>query len=167
MFFYSLPIFFDHIRAASPLECLVMALALFGLLYISVPVAEKKWLPFPYDNYLLTAWLGNASLAWVFWPFFMVLNIGLGLTDWLVKSAHITVSSWDDIHFAFFLGVIWWFTSVWRCASNTEWRLFAAFSRFACVAVLLEFALVLYIRIYYPRIFFNCEEALLDYSSCF
>jgi hypothetical protein len=167
MFFYSLPIFFNNIKLASPLECLVIALAVLALLYISTPINEQRWQPKPYANFLLAAWLGDVSLYWVFWPFFLILNAGLFGADLLAKSTQITVSSWDEIHFAFFLAIIWWVSSVWRCSANTTQRLWAALARFATIAALVEYALVLYIRIDYPRIFFNCEEALLDYGSCF
>jgi hypothetical protein len=167
MFFYSLPIFFNNIKLISPLECLLIVLAVLVLLYISVPTLAYKWQPKTYTNFLLAAWLGNISLYWVFWPFFLCLNAGLFTADVLAKSTLITVSTWDEIHFVFFLGVLWWATSIWRCSANTSLSVWAALARFATLAVFAEYGLMMCIRIYYPRIFFNCEEALLDYGSCF
>ncbi|SJM89798.1 conserved membrane hypothetical protein [Crenothrix polyspora] len=166
MFFYSLPILFNDIKSVNFFEFLFMTVAILVLLYISAP-QEKNWQPKPYSNFLLTAWLGGVSLYWVFWPFFLCLNAGLVVADLLAKSASITVSTWDEIHFALFLGVVWWSISIWRCSSNTRLRVWAALARLATVAVFVEYGLMMFIRIYYPRIFFNCEEALLDYGSCF
>lgn len=166
MFFYSLPILFNDIKSISPVELLLMAAAVFILMYISAP-QPKKLDPSPDNNFLLASWLGGASLYWVFWPFFLSLNTGLITADLLAKSSLITVSMWDEIHFVLLLGAIWWTISIWRCSNNTRMRLWAALARFATIAVFVEYGLMMFIRIYYPRIFFNCQEALLDYGSCF
>jgi hypothetical protein len=151
----------------SPAECLLIASALFILLYISTPVLSlNKYHP-PYDNFLLAAWLGRVSLSWVFWPFFVFLNVSLLLVDVLARTAHMTVSSWDEIHFVLLLTIVWWIVSIWRCSENTQTRLWAALARLTTFAILVEYGLKLWIRIDYPRIFFNCEETLLDYVSCF
>jgi hypothetical protein len=167
MFFYSLPIFFNDINIVSPTECLLMALALLVVLHISAPIPEPNSQPQAYDSFLLAAWLGGASLFWVFWPYFLFLNISLLAADLLAKSGKITVSSWDEIHLVLLITFVWWATSIWRCSSNTTGRHWAALARFASFAVPVEYAIKLLIRIDYPRIFFNCEEILLDYGSCF
>lgn len=166
MFFYSLPILFNNIKSLTPLEFFLIAVAILALLYISAP-QEKNWRQQPYSNFLLASWLGGVSLYWVFWPFFLILNACLFASDVLAKSALITVSTWDEIHFALFLGIIWWGVSIWRCSGNTGLRLWSTLARFATVAAMVEYGLMLFIRIYYPRIFFNCQEAMLDYGSCF
>jgi hypothetical protein len=167
MFFYSLPIFFNDINIVSPTECLLMAMALFVVLYISAPIPELNWQTQTYDSFLLAAWLGGASLFWVFWPYFLFLNASLLAVDLLAKSGKLTVSSWDEIHFILLITFVWWVTSIWRCSSNTNGRHWAALARLASFAVPVEYAIKLLIRIDYPRIFFNCEEILLDYGSCF
>jgi hypothetical protein len=167
MFFYTLPILFNNIRSVSPTECLLMALALFALLYISVSAEDKKWQPQAYSNFLLASWLGGVSLYWVFWPFFLLLNASLIAADLLAKSGLITVSGWDDIHFILLFPITWWTISIWRCSNNTRLRVWAALARWVTVALLVEYGLKLLIRIDYPRIFFNCEDLLLDYGSCF
>jgi hypothetical protein len=167
MFFYSLPIFFNDIKLASPLECLLIMLAALVTLYISAPVPEKNWQADSYDSFLLAAWVGGVSLFWVFWPYFLLLNASLLTADLLAKSGKITVSTWDEIHFILLLTFVWWTTSIWRCSSNTKGRIWATLARFTTIAVLVEYAIKLLIRIDYPRIFFNCEEILLDYGSCF
>jgi hypothetical protein len=167
MFFYSLPILFNEIGLVSPIECLLMASAIFAVLYFSTPQPEQNWHQQPYDSFLLTSWLGGVSLYWVFWPYFIFLNASLFTADLLAKSGKITVSSWDEIHFALLLTVIWWTISIWRCSSNTQARIWAGLARLATITVFLEYTLKLLIRIDYPRIFFNCEDILLDYGSCF
>jgi hypothetical protein len=167
MFFYTLPILFNNIRSVSPTECLLMALALFALLYISVSVDDENWQPQPYTHFLLTSWLGGMSLYWVFWPFFLLLNASLVATDLLAKNGLITVSGWDDIHFVLLFPIAWWTISLWRCSGNTRLRIWAALARWVTVALFVEYGLKLLIRIDYPRMFFNCEDLLLDYGSCF
>jgi len=115
----------------------------------------------------LISWLGGMSLYKVFWPFFIFLNLSLFAADVMSQTAVITVSTWDEIHSVLFLMIIWWVTSVWRCSGNTQAQMWSVLARFATLAVFAEYGLKLLIRIYYPRIFFNCEEALLDYVSCF
>jgi hypothetical protein len=167
MFFYSLPILFNNIQLISPTECLLMAGTIFIVLYFSAPQPEQNWQAQSFDSFLLTSWLGGVSLHWVFWPFFLFLNASLLLADQLAKAGAITVSSWDEIHFILLLPIAWWIISIWRCSSNTEARIWAALARFTTLAVLIEYGLKMLIRIDYPRIFFNCEELLLDYGNCF
>jgi hypothetical protein len=166
MFFYSLPILFNEIQLVRPLEFLLMMFGVLLLLYFSAPQPGQQWQQ-PSDSFLLSAWVGGFSLHWVFWPFFLFLNTGLLAADLLAKAGNITVSSWDEIHFALFLTVIWWTISIWRCSANTAHRFWAALARLTTIAVFVEYALKLLIRIDYPRIFFNCEDILLDYGSCF
>ena len=166
MFYYSLPILFNEIGLLSPLEFILIALGIIILLTFSAPQLEQQVQP-PSDIFLLSAWLGGLPLYWVFWPYFLFLNASLLVADLLAKSGKLTVSSWDEIHFALLLTIIWWATSVWRCSPNATHKLWAALARFATVAVFVEYGLKLLIRIDYPRIFFNCEDILLDYGSCF
>jgi hypothetical protein len=167
MFYYSLPILFNDIHLVSPLECMLMAGAIFAVLYFSAPPPEQNWQQQPFGSFLLTSWLGGISLYWVFWPYFLFLNASLLMVDLLAKTGKLTVSSWDEIHFALLLTAVWWTTSIWRCSANTQARIWAALARLTTLAVFVEYALKLLIRIDYPRIFFNCEDILLDYGSCF
>ncbi len=166
MYIYSLPLFFSSIGWASPAELLLIAMALFFVLFISAPLREKQPLP-SFDNYLFAAWTGNVALKWVFWPFFLLVNISLYTADTLAKSDRLTVSSWDDVHLMLLLPIIWWTAAIWRCSANTDLRVYAAGARLLTLGVFFEYGLKLLIRIDYPRIFFNCEELLLDYGSCF
>jgi hypothetical protein len=167
MFFYTLPIFFNDIQSASPVECLFILSGLFVVLFISAPKPNLDWKPQANDSYLMAAWFGGVSLQLVFWPYFILLNVCLLFADYLAKSGKITVSSWDEIHFVLLFTIAWWTTGTWRCSANTNTKLWAALARLTTIAVLIEYVLKLVIRIDYPRIFFNCEDILLDYGSCF
>ena len=167
MYIYSLPLFFTAIGWASPAELLLIFMALFFVLFISAPLCGESLQQKSLDHYLFAAWIGKVALRWAFWPFFLVLNVSLYIADTLAKSGMLTVSSWDDVHLMLLLPVIWWTAAVWRCSANTDWRIYAAGARLLTLGVFFEYGLKLVIRIDYPRIFFNCEELLLDYGSCF
>lgn len=167
MFVYSLPLFFSDVGLASPLELLIIALGLFGVLWLSAPSYSEKLPQQEATKYLLAAWLGNWSLLWVFLPFFILLNACLYLVDTLAKLGSLTVSSWDDVHLMLLLPVVWWVVAIWRCSANTQFKVLTALARLATFLVFFEYGLKLLLRIDYPRLFFGCEELLLDYGSCF
>lgn len=167
MFVYSLPLFFSQVGIASPLECLIISLALFGVLLISTVDPIDNINSDASMNYLFASWSGQARLVWVFWPFFIILNASLYSVDVLVKLGLLTVSSWDDVHLMLLLPIVWWVTAIWRCSANTQFKIYSAGARLVTFAVLFEYSLKLLLRIDYPRLFFGCEELLLDYGSCF
>jgi len=167
MFIYSLPLFFTHIGLASPLDLLIIFMALFIVLFISSLFGGENPQKQSSDNYLFAAWNGSAPLRWVFWPFFLILNACLYAADTLVKTGLFTVSGWDDVHLMLLLPTVWWTTAVWRCSPNSNLSVWAACARLLTISVFFEYGLKLLIRIDYPRIFFGCEELLLDYGSCF
>jgi len=167
MFIYSLPLFFTHIGLASPVELLIIFVAIFIVLFISSPLCVENSQKQSFDNYLFAAWKGNIALRWVFWPFFLILNVCLYAADTLAKAWIFTVSSWDDVYGMLLLPIIWWTTAVWRCSANTHLRVWSAYARLLTLSVFFEYGLKLLILIDYPRIFFGCEELLLDYGNCF
>lgn len=167
MFFYTLPLFFTEIAWASPVELLVIVLALLLVLFLSAPACADNLQQLSLKHYLFSAWIGVIRLHWVFWPFFIFLNISLYIADTLAKMGLLTVSSWDDVHLMLLLPIIWWTTAIWRCSANTTQPIFAAACRLLTLAIFFEYGLKLLIRIDYPRLFFGCEELLLDYGSCF
>jgi hypothetical protein len=118
-------------------------------------------------SYLFDAWNGLVKLWLVFWPFFILLNSALFTVDNLARKGAFTVSSWDAIYFILFTPVLFWTIAVWRNAMNTSTRYWAVLARLMTLAVFFEYALKLVIRLDYPRIFFQCQEAMLDYSACF
>jgi hypothetical protein len=167
MFIYSLPLFFAQIGLASPLDLLIIFMALFIVLFISSLLGGENPQKQASDNHLFAAWNGNASLKWAFWPFFLILNVCLYTADTLAKTGIFTVSSWDEVHLMLLLPIVWWTTAVWRCSPNTSLSVWAACARLLTVSVFFEYGLKLLIRIDYPRVFFGCDELLLDYGSCF
>ena len=74
MFVYSLPLFFSQVGLASPLELLIMVMALFGMLLMSAGDTNEITKTQSTASYLFAAWMGQARLVWVFWPFFIILN---------------------------------------------------------------------------------------------
>ncbi|MCK4494603.1 MAG: hypothetical protein KAU26_11135, partial [Methylococcales bacterium] len=118
-------------------------------------------------QYLFDAWNSQIKLWLVFWPFFMLINVSLYFTDYLARSGDFTVSSWDEIHLILLMPSVFWIITVWRNSVNTQFRIFAISARFMTLSLIFDYSLKLIIRIDYPRIFFQCEEALLDYASCF
>ena len=167
MFIYSLPLFFNDIGLASPLDLLIIFMALFVVLFIDAVFFGGDAQHKATDNYLFAGWNGSATLKWVFWPFFIILNASLYTADTLAKNELFTVSSWDDVHLMLLLPIIWWTTAVWRCSPNTKLSVWAACARLLTLGVFFEYGLKLLIRLDYPRIFFGCDELLLDYGSCF
>jgi hypothetical protein len=157
MFIYSLPLFFTHIGLASPLELLIIFMALFVVLFISSPLGGENLQKQPFDNYLFAAWSGSVALKWAFWPFFLILNFSLYAADTLAIAGVLTVSSWDDLHLMLLLPIVWWTTAVWRCSTNTSLRVWVACARLLTLAVFFEYGLKLLIRIDYPRTFFGCD----------
>lgn len=174
MFIYSFPVLLSHIQLGTPIEFLSIILLLTVVLYISSPydpsadnIESGKLWSLSFYQYLLFAWLGQLKLWLVFWPFFILLNICLFLTDWLATHGKFTVSSWDEVHFILATPVIFWTIIVWRNSINTRLRFNATMARLMTLAVFFEFGLKLLIRKDYPRIFFACQDILLDYASCF
>ena len=98
MFIYTLTLFFTEIAWASPVELLVIVLALLLVLFLSAPLCADNLQHLSLKHYLFSAWIGVVSLSWVFWPFFIILNISLYVADTLAKMGLLTVSSWDDVH---------------------------------------------------------------------
>lgn len=171
MFYFSLPIIFTHSSLLTLGELLSASLALFFILYISSPTPEKikrdHYGSSSFRKYLFSAWCGDLSLWWVFWPFFIFLNCSLLLVDHQAISGAFTVSSWDTVHLILVTPIIWWCIAIWRSSGNTSLRFWSALARLMIFSVVLEYLLKVIIRIHYPRIFFNCQELFLDYGGCF
>jgi hypothetical protein len=171
MFTNTLPIIFNHSSLVTPLEFITILLGLLFILYISMPLPQnlewKQSLRQPLKSYLYKSWFGEISLWQAFWPFFLLLNASLLGIDYLAKGSMISVSSWYSLHFILVTPVIWWAGSIWRCSAHTRWRIFGACARLMIFCIVFEYAFKVYIFIYYPRIFFNCEDLMLDMFTCF
>ncbi|MFW5443707.1 MAG: hypothetical protein ACKE51_05295 [Methylococcaceae bacterium] len=174
MYVYSLPILFAYIDWGSPLEFLGVIFFLLIVLFISTPFNslfhEIEWGAIsdltPY-KYLFDSWNGQVKLWLVFWPFYIFLNLALYGTDSWAKAGNFTVSSWDEVHFILLTPVVFWTIVVWRNSVNTCSRNWAVGARFMTLTVFFEYGLKLVIRRDYPRIFFECHNAILDYAACF
>lgn len=173
MFINTLPIIFGHSQLFGPVDLLVAMSILFALLYFTAPVPGENPLAAASDSgsglyqYLYQAWWGELPLGIVLWPFFMILNGSLYAADTMVKDAVISVSSWENIHLILATPVLWWTIAVWRATEHSFYRLWSAGARWLVLSVYFEFALRVLIFQQYPRIFFNCEGAVMNYFSCF
>ncbi len=170
MFINSLPIFFYDMAVLQPWEFALIVLTVAGFCWLTAPEFERieeDELQAAGRGYLQMAWLGRLYLWQVFWPFFLFLNAALYGVDNLAKQGVFTVSSWDEVHFILFTPIMFWTLCVWRNSINCSDRLWAALARLLVLLVYFEYGLKLIIRIDYPRIFFNCNELLLDYAACF
>ena len=171
MFIYSLSLLFTYLNLGSPFELLAIALIMFITLFISAPFPDELFEDRPFNYplyfYFLYAWAGQLSLWRVFWPFFIILNAGIFITDYQAKAGEISVSSWDDLHFMFFFPSLYWTIAVWRSSANTTKKIWAAYARLATLTVFFEYGLKIWIRNEYPNVFFECQEKMMDYMSCF
>lgn len=172
MFTNTLPIIFSSSQLIGPLEFFIIFSTLFGIIFISAPFPEADWeMPdvksFSLYHYLLAIWNGALGLNKLFWPFFIVFNAGLYGADALVQSGMISVSSWSNIHVMMLGPVIWWTLGVWRGSSHSNSRLWIALARLMVVSAYIEYVMRFYISKALPRLFFNCEELLMDYFQCF
>ena len=172
MFINTLPFIFGYSQFTGPLELLIVFGCLLGVLYISSPFPENSrqgWgcLGLGFYQYICRAWYGELLLSFIFWPFFLILNGAWYGTDTMAKAGMISVSSWDNVQIMLAGPVIWWTVAVWRGSERTGSRWWSACARLAVLSAYFEYGLRLYISQEYPRIFFMCEELLLDYFSCF
>ncbi len=170
MFYYSLPVFLDEIKWTTPYELLFAILFVIVLLWLTTPFSgavRKLDHSLMDERYIYNAWLGLKPLWTVFWPYFLFFNFSVYALDTATIAGQLSVSTWDDIYFALIMPTIIWTIAVWRNSDNTQFQVWAVLARFGVVAVYFEYALKLLIRIDYPRLFFNCNEVVLDYAACF
>lgn len=169
MFINTLPLMFAEGGLFGAVEFLIVAACLYAVFYISAPFQDREIsVSMPpeqgFFHYLYSGWFGESALPRVFWPFFAVLNAGLYAGDYWVWIGAISVSSWLNIHVMLLTPMLWWAVSIWRNAGSRTWL---ALSRLAVAGAFFEFAMRFYIYLKLPRLFFNCEELMLDYFSCF
>ncbi len=170
MFFHSLPVLLSE-HALFLYEGVAFLILLAVIFFLTAPVGEwapaDRQRPKSFYQYLWLSWQGLLPLPWVFWPFFLLLNPWIYLADFWVLNNTLSVSSWTNLHLIALPPIIWWSGSVWRASGSHHSRLWVALARLAVTLAYLEYAAKIYIFIRFPRSFFQCDEAVLNYFSCF
>lgn len=172
MFFYTLPLIFTQTQLFSLVEFIGLYLSLWVIFTISAPFPDQgrpavNVLKISFYQYLFQSWQGVLKLWQMFWPFFILMSGCLYAADFMVKTSVISVSSWWNIHIMLACPIIWWTLAVWRGSAGCSSRWWAGAARLAVFSGYVEYALKVYIYIEYPRVFFNCEDAVLNYFICF
>lgn len=181
MFVLTLPLIFEYTNLLSPFALSFIGIATLLGLYIIAPlpepVIETEFDQYPVDEaqnyqqqeypFLYQAWYGSLPLWQVFWPFFIFVNIALYVSDRMVRETFLSVPTWDNILLVCVVIAIWWCVAVWRMSAYCQHRIYSATARLMTLALFSDFILRVFIRIKYPRIFFDCNSMLFDYSSCF
>ncbi|MBT5222970.1 MAG: hypothetical protein HON51_04325 [Gammaproteobacteria bacterium] len=171
MFINTLAAFFVFTSLISPIEAALMLLITAYIVYLLTPaqltdhliLQEFKGIDF--YMYLQAAWLGRLPLLPVFLPFFIILNGALFYADYRSDAGTYTIASWLTILVILALPLFWWTISVWRCSLHAN-RIWATMARFVIVAVYYEYILRLLIGYYYPQIWFNCQQLIIEYGDC-
>ena len=177
MLINSLSAFFAFTTLISPLEAGIILVVTFFIVYILMP----KQYEIDYASYGLTentgadgtniymyiqsAWLGRQSLVRTFFPFFIIFNSALFYADYRVANGTYTIASWLTILVILALPVFWWTVAVWRCSIHAN-RLWASLARFFTIAVYYEYLLRIMIAYYYPHIWFNCQQLIIEFGDC-
>ena len=185
MFVLTLPIIFEYTSLLSPVALLVIFITMLGIFYISAPFPDMDAVTESHEHlsassdsdeadafqqkmpFLYKAWYGFIPLWQVFWPYFILVNIILYASDRAVRETVLSVPTWDNILLICIVTGLWWCIGVWRMSAHCHLRLYSALARVMTLALFSDFILRIFIRIKYPRIFFDCEGMLFDYSSCF
>ncbi len=177
MLINSLSALFAFTGLINPLEaCITLALT-FYIVYIFTPKQNSN------DNdaynlakitanddtsiymYIQSAWLGRQSLLRTFLPFFVIFNGALFYADYRVDSGTYTIASWLTMIVILALPVLWWTVAVWRCSAHAN-RLWGCIARFLTIAVYYEYLLRMIIAYYYPNIWFNCQQLVIEFGDC-
>ncbi|MDD2801855.1 MAG: hypothetical protein PHE96_10385 [Methylococcales bacterium] len=169
MFINTLPIIFAFTHLLNPIEAGIFLSSIFLLVYYNAPAVEKNWIQPKFKNtyfFLRAMWMGEASLMYAFWPFFVFANVALFYVDYRVMNVTYTIASWKTIHIMLFLPIIWWTTSVWRCSKHTGKRLFNGAARTITIYMFLEYGLRFIISTKFPNTFFDCRLLIMEIGDC-
>ena len=171
MFINTLAAFFIFTSFISPIEAGVILIITAYTIYLLTQaqatdnLVTQRLKDINFYTYLQSAWLGRLSLLSAFLPFFIILNGALFYADYRSDSGTYTIASWLTILVILALPLFWWTVSVWRCSCHAN-RLWASVARFFTVAVYYEYILRLLIGYYYPQIWFNCQQLIIEYGDC-
>lgn len=150
-------------------EALILGLALSVFLYLLTPEPAEVWeirIPKSVYYYLQWSWLGYLRLRDAFWPFFVLYNAVLFYIDYRVQEGTFTVASWVTIHMILAMPLVYWTGAVWRCSGLCSSRYEAAAARLVTIFAFLDLALRWVIYQYYPNIFFNCQQMIIQWGDC-
>lgn len=175
MLISSLSAFFTFTSLISPLEAVIILVVTAYIIYILTPnqqandSAPYKLIQNTGDiniyTYLQSAWLGRQPLLRTFLPFFIILNGALFYADYRVDDGSYTIASWLTMLVILALPVFWWTIAVWRCSIHAT-RLWASAARFFTITVYYEYLLRIMIAYYYPHIWFNCQQLIIELGDC-
>lgn len=173
MLINTLPAFFAYTNLLSVFEAGIILFITWSTVYMLTPGIltnnESVHIKKSSDNniymYLQSAWLGRTSLIKAFIPFFIILNGALMYADYRSNNGTYTIASWLTILVILAIPTFWWTVSVWRCSANAS-RLWASIARFVTIAAYYECILRLIIGYYYPKIWFNCQQLIIEYGDC-
>lgn len=175
MLINSLTALLTYTSLISPLEVSIILLITAYIVYIFTPkqhpdLINSARLEATKDAgiymYLHLSWLGKQPLARAFLPFFILFNAALFYADYRADNGTYTIASWLTILVILALPVLWWTISVWRCSvyAPTVWAIMA---RFITITVYYEYLLRIIIGYYYPQIWFNCQQLIIEFGDCF
>ena len=175
MLINSLTALFTYTSLINPLEVCIILLITAYTVYMLTPRQSTDAIELHrletktgenFYMYLHLTWLGKQPLARAFFPFFIIFNSALFYADYRADNGTYTIASWLTILVILALPVLWWTISVWRCSvySPTLW---ASAARFFTIAVYYELLLRIIIGYYYPHIWFNCQQLIMEFGDCF
>jgi len=177
MLINSLSAFFVFTSLISPLEAGFILLLTVYMIYLLTPnqqtshisssILTEKSYSYGAKTYLYiqSAWLGKLSLLVAFLPFFIIFNVALFYADYRADNGSYTIASWLTLLVILAIPTFWWTFAVWRCSINAN-RLTASIARFFTIAVYYEYLLRIIIAYYYPQIWFNCQQIVIEFGDC-
>ena len=172
MLFYTLSALFAFTTLINPIEAAATLVVTAYIIYLLTPAQQyidklttAKNTGIDAYSYLQDTWLGRQSLLWAFLPFFILINASFLYADYRSEDGSYTIASWLTLLVIFALPVIWWSISVWRCSLNDS-RLSAVAARFCVTLVYYEYILRAIIAYYYPQIWFNCQQLIIEFGDC-
>jgi len=169
MFFYTASYLQYYQAIFSVVDFVSLLIAITLLVAFSIPQKADQ-LPkrnrFSWD-FAYAAWYRDVPLWQAFWPCWIGLNCIVFLVDMLAKAGIASVLIWDTTQLLFLVVSYWWCVAVWRTSSNTCLKLWAFLARLVVIATFLEIAHRVFIRVKFPRDFFNCNDMFFNFTSCF
>lgn len=169
MFVTTLPVLFAYTDLISPRELILILLAILAAIFSITPAPDPAAVCYRYKTfylYLHAAWLGHFSLKWVFWPFFILVNMVFFYIDYRAENITYTISSWKTVHSMIFLPIVWWVNAVWRCAPHTANKYWSSAARAVTVYLLIDLLLRGIISTQFPQLLFDCRQIMIEFGDC-